>query len=124
MSDRRGPRIASAHSVAPVDPDLPVTGCYRMKLRRDAPSSAVRIWLGASIDPATGEEVQERSHCWQCAVNGQRVPLEQAWPSCAKDPIDRNEYDRILARNLTLDEGSPFYDPRVPIDIGTAPPPF
>lgn len=124
MRDGRGPRVASAHSVAPVDADEPVAGFYMTKLSKGAAFSAVRIWHGFSIDPATGEEVQERSSFWQCEINGQRVPLERAWPSCAREPIDAAEYERILARNLTLDEASAFYDVRQPIDIGTAPPPF
>jgi hypothetical protein len=118
LGDAAGPRGPS------YDPEIPTPGCYRVKLRRDAPDSAVRIWLGPSIDPATGQEVQERSWFWQCEVNGQRVPLEQCWPGCARQPISREEHDRIVARNRTMDPSSPFYDPRKPIDLGRAPPPF
>jgi hypothetical protein len=106
------------------DPDVPTPGCYEIRLRKDAPTSAVRIWFGPSTDPATGEEMLERSSFWQCTLNGQPVPLEQCWPGCARQPISREEHDRIVLRNDTLDPSSPFYNPRRPIDLGTAPPPF
>lgn len=105
------------------DPEIPTAGCYRTKLRKGAPDSAVRIWLGPSLDPATGEEMTERGAQWQCTVNGQRVPLESVWPGCARDPITREEHDRLVTLNATLDEMSPFYDARKPIDLATAPPP-
>lgn len=106
------------------DPETPTPGCYRVRLRRGAADSAVRIWLGPSLDPATGQDSQERGWFWQCELNGQRVPLEQCWPGCAREPISREEHDRIVDRNRTMDEDSPFFDPRRPIDIGRAPPPF
>lgn len=107
-----------------LDPEIPETGCYRIRLRKGAPDSAIRIWLGPSIDPASGEEMSERGFNWQCELNGQRVPLWDYWPGCARERISREEYDRISARNATLDEESPFYDPLRPIDLGRAPPPF
>jgi hypothetical protein len=123
VAERRGPR-APAYAGPSIDPDLPTAGCYRIKLRKGAPDSAVRIWLGASIDPETEKEVEERPLMWQASINGQRVPLERVWPGCARDPISEAEHDRIKARNATLDEESPFYDPRQPVDLSTAPPPF
>lgn len=120
----RPARAASAHNIESVDPEIPTPGCYRIRLRKGAPDSAIRIWLGPSIDPATGEEVQERGFRWQCTLNGIRVPFEDHWPGCARDRISRQEHDEIVERNKTLDETSPFYDPRQPIDIGCAPPPF
>lgn len=106
------------------DPDVPVTGCYRIRLRRGAPYSAVRIWLGPPIDPDTGEQMSERGYRWQASINGSPVPLEQVWPGCARDPIPLAEHDRIANQNATMDELSPFYDARKPIDLGSAPPPF
>jgi hypothetical protein len=106
-----------------LDADLPSPGCYRVRLRAGAPDSAVRIWLGHGVDPETGEEMLDRPFLWQASVNGQRVPLEQCWPGCAREPISREEHDRIATRNMTMDEESPFYDPRRPIDLFTAPPP-
>jgi hypothetical protein len=106
------------------DPDVPTAGFYRIVQRRGAPSSAVRIWLGPPIDPDTGEEMSERGYRWQAAVNGVRVPLEQVWPGCAREPITAAEHDRIVQRNLTMDEDSPFYDARKSVDLSQAPPPF
>lgn len=106
------------------DPDIPTAGFYRVRIRRGAPDSAVRIWLGHSIDPATGQENKERPFFWQCTLNGQRVPLEQCWPGCAREEISEAEHNRICKRNRTLDPDSPFYDARRPIDLGRSPPPF
>lgn len=107
-----------------LDPETPQPGCYRIRLRRDAPFSVVRIWLGPSIDPATGEETQERGFMWQCSLNGHRVPLEQCWPGCGREQISREEHDRIVGLNATMDEDSPFYDPARRIDLRNAPAPF
>jgi hypothetical protein len=107
------------------DAETPVPGCYRIRLRAGGPPVALRIWRGPSIDPATGEEVQERGHHWQCAVNGgERVPVEQYWPGCARDPISQAEHDRLAAAATTMDPDDAFYDPRKPIDRLTAPMPF
>src|SRR4051794_17590768 len=88
------------------DPDVPTPGCYEIRLRKDAPTSAVRIWLGHSLSPE-GEEMTERSPHWQCELNGQRVSLEQCWPGCARRAISQEEHDRIVARNDTMDPSSP-----------------
>lgn len=107
------------------DPDQPQPGCYRVRLRKGAPDSAIRIWLGYGLDEATGEESRDRPIFWQCELNGaERVALERFWPGCALEPIRREEHDRICERNRTLDPESPFYDPRRPVDLGRAPPPF
>jgi hypothetical protein len=120
---RRGPR-AAAYAGPAFDADVPSAGFYRTRLSKGAPDSAVRIWLGHGLDPDTGEEMTERPMHWQASINGQRVPLERVWPGCGRSPISEAEHDRIVARNATLDEESPFYDARVPVDIGSAPPPF
>lgn len=119
---RLGPRAPSRGPM--LDPEIPSVGCYRVSLRRGAPASAVRIWLGYSIDPESGVEMRERPMHWQCELNGQRVPLEQCWPGCAREQISREEHDRIVQRNRTMDADSPFFDARRPIDFGRAPPPF
>jgi hypothetical protein len=107
-----------------LDPEVPEVGCYRIALRRGAPSSGIRIWLGFPIDPETGAEMTERPYNWQAELNGERVHLWDYWPGCAREPISREEYDRLVERNATMDEESPFYDPRRRIDLFTAPPPF
>jgi hypothetical protein len=106
------------------DPDTPTPGFYRVTLRKGAPASAVRIWLGPSLDPATGEETRERGWFWQCTLNGARVPLEQCWPGCARQSISQEEHDRIVERNRDMDPESPFYDPLKRVDLRSAPAPF
>lgn len=116
---------AAAGAALAYDPEIPTPGCYRIRLARGGPPVALRIWLGPSIDPATGEEVTERGFRWQCAINGGgRVPVEDYWPGCARDPISRAEHDRIAAESRTMDEASHFYDPRRRIDPLHAPTPF
>lgn len=107
-----------------LDPDLPEPGCYRIVLRKGAPASALRIWLGPSIDPATGQDSHDRGWFWQCTVNGQRVDFHDHWPGCAREPISREEHDRLVERNATMDETSPFYDPKRRVDLRSAPMPF
>lgn len=106
------------------DPELPECGCWRIVLRRGAPASGIRIWLGHPDDPETGEEMLERPFSWQAEINGARVDLWDHWPGCAREPISREEYDRLTERNMTMDEESPFYNPRQPIDLFNAPTPF
>lgn len=105
------------------DPELPLTGCYRITLRRGAPDSAIRIWLGFPRDPETGEIMLERNLAWQAEVNGQAVDLYSYWPGCARHPIGREEHDRIVERNRTMDDESPFFDAKRPIDLRSAPAP-
>ncbi len=122
-SNRLGQAIPTA--VVTYDPDTPVPGCYRIRLAKGGPPVALRIWLGHAIDPATGEEVTERGMRWQCAINGsERVPVEDYWPGCARDPITQAEHDRIAAESRTMDAANHFYDPRRRIDPLTAPTPF
>lgn len=106
------------------DPDVPAVGCFRIVLRRGAAASGIRIWLGYGVDPDTGEEMTERGMAWQCELNGARVDLHNHWPGCAREPISREEYDRLVVRNRTMDETSPFYDTRRPVDLRSAPMPF
>lgn len=126
MTDRFTNRMGQAATAAAFafDPDTPVTGCYRIRQVKGGPPVALRIWLGFAIDPATGEEVAERGMRWQCTLNGERVPVEDYWPGCARDPIAPAEHDRIVRESRTMDADSHFYDPRRRIDPLTAPTPF
>lgn len=98
-------------------------GCYRVTLRRGAPASAVRIWLGHGVDDATGEEMVDRPMHWQASLNGARVPLDQCWPGCARETISREEHDRLVERNRTMDPDSAFFDVGRPVDLRHAAPP-
>lgn len=121
-ANRHGERAPSRGPA--YDSEVPEPGCYRIVLRKGAPASAIRIWLGPSIDPATGEDSIERSWFWQCELNGERVDFTAYWPGCAREPISRAEHDRLVERNRTMDDESPFYDPRRPVDLRQAPMPF
>ena len=108
------------------DPDVPVSGHYRMRLRQGAVFSAIRIWHGPPLDPVTGEEL-DRGHRWQCTINGQLADLERAWPRCAADAISKAEYDYLIGRQAWAQQhapGSPDADPTKPIDLLSAPLPF
>ena len=108
-----------------VDADVPTAGFYRIQLRRDGVPCAVRIWEGAPIDPATGEELTEtRGARWQATLNGAPVEMERVWPGCARRPISLQEHDRLAARALTQDPEDPFFDARRPVDLRTARLPF
>jgi hypothetical protein len=107
-----------------VDPETPIAGCYRVKLGRWTVPSAVHIWFGCSIDPATGEEMSERSPMWQATRNGAPVDVFSVWPDCAREMIARAEHDRIAANAQTMDPDSPYFDPRKPVDLNTASMPF
>jgi hypothetical protein len=107
-----------------LDPDVPTPGCFRIRLRSGAPWSAVRIWLGQPVDPETGEEMSERGASWQATLNGSPVHLAHIWPGCAREPISREEHDRIVEQNATMDDTSPFFDPARRIDLRSAPAPF
>jgi hypothetical protein len=105
------------------DPDLPVSGFYRVKLRKGAVDSALAIWHGPTADP-DGGDIMERPWAWQARLNGTPCDVFAYWPACARDPISREEHDRITDRNRTMEEKSPFYDPKKRLDINSAPPPF
>jgi hypothetical protein len=105
------------------EPDLPVAGFYRVRLRRGAADSAIRIWLGPPRDPETGEPMPDRSPVWQAELNGQAVDVFTYWPGCARERISEAEGERLVERNRTLDDASAFYDPRRPIDLFAAEPP-
>src|SRR5437899_2372999 len=100
------------------DPDLPVSGFYRVKLRKGAADSALAIWNGPAPDP-DGSGALERPLAWQAMLNGTLCDVWSWWPACAADPISREEHDRITERNRTMDAQSPFYDPKKRIDLNS-----
>lgn len=117
---------APGASYAGFDPDTPVAGYYRTRLRSGAIRVGVRIWHGPPLDPVTGEEL-DRSHRWQAQVNGDYVELDRVWPKCADDPIDAAEYHYLgtvqaLAQQRAPD--SPYANPTRRINPLTAPTPF
>ena len=122
-SNRKG-KPAAADRGPSYDPDLPVAGCYLVRLRQNGPPVALRIWHGPPLDPETREPM-DRGPVWNAWLNGvQPVDVFRFWPACARKPISAAEHDRITLLSLTLDEASPFYDPLRPIDRLKTPVPF
>lgn len=80
----------------------------------------VRVWFGAPVGPDGDEE--DRSHRWQVSIAGVRLDderidprwtmarLEDVWPRCLREPIDKAEYDFLIARIGHAREHRP-YDP-------------
>ena len=106
-------------------PEQPVAGCYRIRLRKGGPFAALRIWLGPTLDPETGEEMENRGYRWQARLNGSElVPIGDHWPGCARDPISEGEHDRLCQLSRTMDPDHPFFDPKKPINRLKSPMPF
>lgn len=108
------------------NPDLPIAGFYRMRLRSGAAFCGIRIWHGAPADPVTGEEL-DRSHRWQALANNAPINLDRVWPKCADDPINADEYRHLCAVHQWAKENapdSPQANPMKRIDPLTAPLPF
>lgn len=96
------------------DPDKPIAGFYRMRLRSGAAPCGIRIWYGPPLDPVTSEEL-DRSHRWQAQANGEYIDLERVWPQCARERIDQGEYHHLCAVKTWAQENapkSPLADPR------------
>jgi len=120
--NRRGP--VSVRAGPTFDADLPVAGCYQVRLVRHGPPCALRVWFGLPLDPVTGEEL-DRAPVWLARVNGgQPRPASWFWPECATHPISQEEHDRLVQLHRTLDPRSAFYDPLRPLDPLTTPVPF
>lgn len=105
----------------------PVAGLYRLRLRSGAVYSAIRIWHGQPLDPVTGEEM-DRSPRWCALANGEPVMFfDRIWPACTAEPIDRQEYDYLIATyewGKTNAPDSPQANPHRKVNLLTAPLPF
>lgn len=105
------------------DPDLPVAGHYRFRMRSGGALCGVRIWHGAPHDPVTGEEL-DRSPRWQALVNDDPVEIERVWPRCAADPISDGEYRHYCRTQAWAQQHAPdsaLADPRRKADPLTTP---
>jgi hypothetical protein len=94
------------------DPDVPIPGFYRFKLRAGAMFAPVRIWYGPPRDPETGEEM-DRSHRWQAEAGGH--------------PISEQEFAYLFSRQEWGEAHAPgtaVADPTVKIDLLRSPLPF
>lgn len=126
MRDRRDYTEGCAAQAAGFDPNTPLAGFYRFKLRSGAPYVGVRIWHGQPLDPVTLEPL-DRSLRWCAAVNGRPIDLERVWPRCAGDAINPSEYAYLLRLNAWALENAPesaLADPMKRVDPLTAPLPF
>lgn len=92
------------------DPDTPVAGYYRTRLRSGAVFVGVRIWFGQPLDPVTYQPL-DRSLRWCAAVNGKPVELDLVWPRCAGNPISASEYAYLM----TLQDWAQDHAPDTPI---------
>lgn len=75
--------------------DEPTAGFYAMRMVAGGVLGGIEIWHGPPRDPVTGE-IMDRSWRWQATFNGEYIDLDWVWPICAKRPIDRKEYDRLV----------------------------
>lgn len=118
----------------------PRAGFYATRLVKGGPRVAVRIWFGPAV--IDGEE-QDRSHDWRCEVDGRTdrveldkatgyrcrvaLPVEVAWPFCAKHPIPEAEYRFLLAHSRWAKAEAPHHpkaSPRQAVNFNTLRPPF
>ena len=108
------------------DPDTPVPGHYRMRLRSGGVLVGIRIWWGRPLDPIDGTEL-DRSLRWNATANGRPIDLERAWPKCADDPITEEEAAYLATVQSwaeTHAPDSPQANPTRRINPLTAPTPF
>lgn len=108
------------------DPDHPVEGFYRMRLKMGGAFVGVHVWYGPPHDPETGEEM-DRSWRWQAEVNGAASLLERVWPKCAAEKIDQSEYQYLRSVHQWAKRHaphSPQANPMMRINPLTAPTPF
>ena len=109
-----------------VSAEEPREGLYRLRLRRGAMHSAIRLWYGPPHDPDTGE-VMDRSWRWQATAHGRPIDFDRVWPVCEADPIDQAEYDYLLELEdwgRKHDPNGPHANRHKPVDPLTAPLPF
>lgn len=95
------------------NPDVPVEGFYRMRLRSGGVFVGVRIWHGLPLDPDTGEEL-DRAPRWNAQINGTWSDIEAVWPRCAGEAVTADEYAhlcRMQAWGREHAPDSPFAEP-------------
>lgn len=100
------------------DPDTPIAGFYRMRLRTGAVYVGIRIWFGAPLDPVTFEPL-DRSHRWCAAANGRPIDLERVWPRCARERVSAEEYAYLTSLQGWAEDNAPdtpFADPTRRVD--------
>lgn len=76
--------------------DHPAAGTYSRRFARGEPLRAVLIEDRTERDPETGEPMEDER--FVAFVDGEETPVDRVWPA---QPIDRDEYERILHANRT-----------------------
>jgi hypothetical protein len=118
----------------------PTPGFYAMSLTRGGPRVAVRIWFGHAV--IDGDE-QDRGDDWRCEIDGRcdfierdrdtgykcrvALPVDRAWPLCAKQPIEESEYRYLVAHARWAKQHQPYHpksSPQQAVDFNTMPTPF
>lgn len=105
--------------------DEPEEGYYQTR-RRGGVYRPIAIWYGPPLDPVTGEEM-DRMWRWNCLYMGRLINVATVWPECKKNPIDRAEYDYLIARAehaAKHDRTDPFHPKAKGVDWLTSPPAF
>lgn len=106
-----------------IDPETPVAGHYRMRLRSGGAFVGVRIWFGQPNDPVTGDPM-DRALRFQAEINGTYAEIDRVWPRCAGDPITEAEYRHLCATQQWAQQHAPdsaLADPRRKLDPLTSP---
>lgn len=107
--------------------DIIEAGWYWTRQVRGGPRMAARIWWGFPTW-MTEEETTDRQPAWNAEVDGQpHDDVDGLWVWVADKKIDQAEYDYLLARShhaRTWDPSMPEADPKKPIDLNRAKPPF
>ena len=106
--------------------DRPIPGFYRTKLVKGGPWVPARIWWSVATDPVTGE-VLDRSPVLLAEVGGRERDPYEVWPSLVGQPIDEREFYFLTAESGWARQHAPddpVANPRTPINLRTAPPPF
>lgn len=106
-----------------INPDEPVAGFYRMRLRSGGVYVGVRIWHGLPLDPYTSDEM-DRAPCWNAQINGEWASIMDVWPRCAGDPISAQEYAFLQSqRDWAVQHApdSPVADPTKRVDPLSSP---
>lgn len=106
-----------------INPETPVCGLYRHRLRSGGIPVAVEIFFGPPLNPdfvPGGDEPEflDRSPRYQARVNGAYVELADVWPACAGTPIDAAEADHLMnLQRWGAEHGHPaLADPRKRLD--------
>lgn len=108
----------------------PVAGHYQVRLVKGGPLVPVRIWFGL---PVIDGEQQDRAPRWCVEIDGKTtwrgelIPVEKAWPWCAKEPISSTDYEFMIAHAKWARDHQPDHpkaQPRKPVDYHSLKPRF